>query len=130
MLEEIETEGQIRADPIMFAKHRRNVSDSDMGMSHDDREIAVGDLAFPVVAAFRRQPHINNVLAYLRRELAAGGASSARNSRSLDRRSRPDAAGTQYPRSDVRRSRRHGPNSEAIFSRSPCQDPESSPGRA
>lgn len=65
MLEEIETEGQIRADPIMFPKHRRNVPDSVMGMPHDDREIAVGYPAFLVVAAFRRQPHINNVLTHI-----------------------------------------------------------------
>jgi hypothetical protein len=34
-------------------------------MVHDDREIAVGDLAFLVVAAFRRQPHISNVLTHI-----------------------------------------------------------------
>ena len=65
MLQEIETEGKIHVDPIMFPKHRGNVSDSVMGMPHDDREIAVGDLAFLVVAAFRRQPHINNVLTHI-----------------------------------------------------------------
>jgi hypothetical protein len=34
-------------------------------MPHDDREITVGDLAFVVVAAFRRQPHISNVLTHI-----------------------------------------------------------------
>jgi hypothetical protein len=34
-------------------------------MPHDDREIAVGDLAIIVVAAFRHHPHINNVLTHI-----------------------------------------------------------------
>ncbi len=65
MLQEIEIAGQMHADPIMFPKHRRNVSESAIRMPHDDREISVGDLAFFVVAGFRRQPHINNVLTHI-----------------------------------------------------------------
>ena len=34
-------------------------------MSRDHREIAVGDLVFLVVAAFRRHPHISNVLTHI-----------------------------------------------------------------
>jgi hypothetical protein len=65
MLQEIEIVRQIHGDPIRFAEHRRNGPESAIGMSHDDRQIAVGDLAFLVVAAFRRQPHISNVLTHI-----------------------------------------------------------------
>ncbi|THD56985.1 MAG: hypothetical protein E8A46_02475 [Bradyrhizobium sp.] len=65
MLQEIETERQIDADPIMVPEYRGNVSELAIVTSHDDREIAVGDLAFLVVAAFRRHPHINNVLTHI-----------------------------------------------------------------
>ena len=60
MLQEIESERQIHADSIMVPEYG-NAS----GMCQDDREIAVGDLAFLVVAAFRRHPHINNVLTHI-----------------------------------------------------------------
>src|SRR5664279_2421391 len=65
MLQEIEIVKQIRGDPIRFPEHRRNGPDSARGMPHDDREISVGDFAFLVVAAFRRQPHISNVLTHI-----------------------------------------------------------------
>lgn len=65
MLQEIETERQTDAGSIMVPEYRRDVPESVAGMSHDDREIAVGDLAFLVVAAFRRHPHINNVLMHI-----------------------------------------------------------------
>ena len=65
MLQEIEIVKQIRGDPIRFPEHRRNGPDSARGMPHDDREISVDDLAFLVVAAFRRQPHISNVLTHI-----------------------------------------------------------------
>lgn len=41
-------------------------------------EIAIDDLVFTVVAAFRRQPHLNNVLTHIS---GAGRASTARHSR-------------------------------------------------
>ena len=59
MLQEIEMAGQIHGYPIRFPEHGRNVPESAIGM------IAVGDLAFLVVAAFRRHPHINNVLTHI-----------------------------------------------------------------
>ncbi len=65
MLQEIESEGQIHAGSIMDPECRRYVSGFAMGASHGDREISVGDLAFLVVAAFRRHPHINNVLTHI-----------------------------------------------------------------
>ena len=65
MLQEIEIVRRIHGDPIRFPEHRRNVPESARGMAHDNREIAVGDLAFLVVAAFRRQPHISNVLTHI-----------------------------------------------------------------
>ena len=70
MLQEIETEGQTDADPTLAPEHsrpedRRNLPASAAGMPHDGREIALGDLAFLVVAAFRRHPHINNVLTHI-----------------------------------------------------------------
>jgi hypothetical protein len=65
MLQEIGIARQIHGDPIRFPVHGRNVPGSAPGLPHDDREIAVGDLAFVVVAAFRRQPHISNVLTHI-----------------------------------------------------------------
>jgi len=65
MLQEIELVRQIHGGSISFPEHRRNVFESTMGMSRDDREIAVGDLVFLVVAAFRRHPHISNVLTHI-----------------------------------------------------------------
>ena len=65
MLQEIGIARQIHGDPIRFPEHRRNGPDSARGMPHDDREISVDDLAFLVVAAFRRQPHISNVLTHI-----------------------------------------------------------------
>ena len=65
MLQEIGIARQIHGDPIRFPEHRRNGPESASGMPHDDREITVGDLAFVVVAAFRRQPHISNVLTHI-----------------------------------------------------------------
>ena len=65
MLQEIEIAGQVHGDSIMFPEHRINLPKSAIGMPPYDREIAVGDLAFLVVAAFRRQPHINNVLTHI-----------------------------------------------------------------
>ena len=65
MLQEIGIARQIHGDPIRFPEHRRNVPESARGMANDNREIAIGDLAFLVVAGFRRQPHINNVLTHI-----------------------------------------------------------------
>jgi hypothetical protein len=65
MLQEIGIAGQIHGEPIRFPEHRRNVPESARGVVDDNREIAVGDLAFLVVAAFRRQPHISNVLTHI-----------------------------------------------------------------
>jgi hypothetical protein len=65
MLHEIEMVRQIHGDPIRFPEYRRNGPESARRIPHDDREIAVGDLAFLVVAAFRRQPHISNVLTHI-----------------------------------------------------------------
>ena len=58
MLQKIELLRQIHGGSIRFPEHRRNVSGSTMGTSRDHREIAVGDLVFLLVAAFRRHPHI------------------------------------------------------------------------
>jgi hypothetical protein len=65
MLQEFGIARQIHGDPIGFPEHRRNGPESASGMPHDDREITVADLAFAVVAAFRRQPHISNVLTHI-----------------------------------------------------------------
>jgi hypothetical protein len=65
MLQEIEIARRIHGVPIMSPEHGRHVPGSATGMAHDDREIAVGDLAFVVAAAFRRQPHLNNVLTHI-----------------------------------------------------------------
>ena len=65
MLQELDKKGLIDAVPIMVPEYGRNVCESAAGMLHDDREIAIGDLAFLVVAAFRRNPHINNVLTHI-----------------------------------------------------------------
>lgn len=65
MLQEIEAERQTDAGSIMVPEYRRDVPESVAGMSHGDGKIAVGDLAFLVVAAFRRHPHINNVLTHI-----------------------------------------------------------------
>ena len=65
MRQEIELVRQIHGGSIKFPEHGRKPPESAMGLSHDHRVIAVGDLAFLVVAAFRRQPHISNVLTHI-----------------------------------------------------------------
>src|SRR5665647_27828 len=65
MFQDIELVRQIHGDPIRFSEHRRNVREYAMGTVYGDREIAVGDLAFLVVAGFRRQPHICNILTHI-----------------------------------------------------------------
>src|ERR1019366_7580148 len=65
MLQEIELVRQIHGGSIRVPEHRRNAFESTMGVPRDDREIAVGDLVFLVVAAFRRHPHISNVLTHI-----------------------------------------------------------------
>ena len=65
MLQEIRIASQIHGDPVRFPEHRGNVPGSARGIANDNREIAVGDLAFLVVAGLRRQPHISNVLTHI-----------------------------------------------------------------
>lgn len=65
MRQEIELVRQIHGGSIKFPEYGRNPAESATGISHDNREIAVGDLAFLVVAALRRQPHISNVLTHI-----------------------------------------------------------------
>jgi hypothetical protein len=65
MRQEIELVRQIHGGSIKFPEHGRKPPEPATGISHDDREIAVGDLAFLVVAALRRQPHISNVLTHI-----------------------------------------------------------------
>src|SRR5664279_1972588 len=65
MFQEIGIARQIHGDPIGFPERRRDVPESAGGMANDNREIAVGDLAFLVVAGLRRQPHISNVLTHI-----------------------------------------------------------------
>ena len=134
MLQEIDTKGQIDAVPIMVPEYReygRNVRESAAGVPHDDREIAVGDLAFLVVAAFRRHPHINNVLTHI------SGANWQRVEQAQRAILNPLTASrdlTPLARNilDLMCADRGvtGRNHEAIFSRSPRQDTESSTGRA
>jgi len=65
MLQRLKIAGQIRDDSILVSGHRRDVPQSATGISCDHRQIALGDLAFLVVAGFRRHPHINNVLTHI-----------------------------------------------------------------
>lgn len=65
MRQEIELIRQIRGGSIKFPEHGRRPPEPATAISHDHREIAVGDLAFLVVAALRRQPHISNVLTHI-----------------------------------------------------------------
>jgi hypothetical protein len=65
MRQEIELVRQIHGGSIKFPEHGRKPPELATGISHDDPEIAVGDLAFLVVAGFRRQPHISNVLTHI-----------------------------------------------------------------
>lgn len=65
MRQEIELVRQIHGGSIKFPEHGRKPPESVTEISHDHREIAVGDLAFLVVAALRRQPHVSNVLTHI-----------------------------------------------------------------
>ena len=65
MRQEIELVRLINGGSIGFPEHGRKPPEPVTGISHDHREIAVGDLAFLVVAALRRQPHISNVLTHI-----------------------------------------------------------------
>src|ERR1019366_7237668 len=62
-----------------------------MGTSRDHREIAVGDLVFLVVAAFRRHPHISNLLTHI------SGASWERVEQALRAILDPSAASRDLP---------------------------------
>lgn len=65
MRQEIELIRQMHGGFIKFSEHERRPPEPAPAISHDHREIAVGDLAFLVVAALRRQPHISNVLTHI-----------------------------------------------------------------
>jgi hypothetical protein len=65
MRQEIELVRQIQGGSIKFPEQGRKPPEPATGISHGHREIAVGDLAFLVVAALRRQPHISNVLTHI-----------------------------------------------------------------
>ncbi len=65
MLYELEMAGQGQGRSAVCTEPGRNAPNYVKGISPDDRLIAVGDLAFLVVASFRRHPHINNVLTHI-----------------------------------------------------------------
>jgi hypothetical protein len=65
MLYELNMAAQGQGSSAALSGPKRNVPGYVEGISRDDRQIAVGDLAFLVVAAFRRHPHINSVLTHI-----------------------------------------------------------------
>jgi len=65
MLYELEMAAHSRGGPAVLPEPGGNLPEYAKGISRDDRQIAVGDLAFLVIAAFRRHPHISNVLTHI-----------------------------------------------------------------
>jgi len=72
MLQEIETPSRLRGAPNSIPEHRTSLTALSRSSVEAPREalapdlaIAVDDLAFVIVAAFRRHPHINNVLTHI-----------------------------------------------------------------
>ena len=65
MLYEPDMAAQSRGALAGLTTPKKKVPGDAEGVSADDRQIKVGDLAFLVVAAFRRHPHINNVLTHI-----------------------------------------------------------------
>lgn len=91
MLYELEMAGQGQGRSAVCTEPGRNAPNDVKGISPDDRQIAVGDLAFLVVASFRRHPHINNVLTHI------AGANWGRVEQALRAILDPLAAGSDLP---------------------------------